>query len=135
MADISNIVEFSKEEGELIQYRVPRGKLLSGNPMQTLTHRFISPCGRFSCGTWESTAGHWEVEYDEEEYCEILSGTSVVRDRAGREKVFRAGDRFVIPCGFSGTWEVVESCRKIYVSHAPRADVSLESIASDDNAQ
>ena len=135
MAGISNIVEFSKEEGELIQYRVPSGKLLAGNPLQTLTHRFISPCGRFSCGTWESTAGHWEVEYDEEEYCEILSGMSVVHDRAGQKKVFRTGDRFVIPSGFSGTWEVVESCRKIYVSHAPRADVSPESVSSDDNVE
>lgn len=132
MADISNIVEFSREEGEVIQYRVPGGKLLSGNPLQTLTHRFISPCGRFSCGTWESTAGHWEVEYDEEEYCEILSGMSVVRDRAGREKVFSAGDRFVIPNGFSGTWEVVGSCRKVYVSHAPRATAAPEPISSDD---
>ncbi|HLD67170.1 MAG TPA: cupin domain-containing protein, partial [Pseudomonas sp.] len=25
------------------------------------------------------------------------------------------GDRFVIPAGFSGTWEVLEPCRKVYV--------------------
>lgn len=135
MAHISNIVEISEKEGERIQYRVPQAKLLSGDPLQTLTQQFTSPCGKFSCGTWESTAGHWQVEYDEEEYCEILSGMSVVRDRAGQEKVFRAGDRFVIPSGFSGTWEVVESCRKVYVAYVPRADALPESISSDNSAE
>ncbi len=33
----------------------------------------------------------------------------------GRAKTLRAGDRFVIPAGFKGTWEVLEACRKIYV--------------------
>jgi uncharacterized protein len=120
VADITHIVDMNNAQGELIQYRVPRGNLLSGNPVQTLKHGFISPCGRFSCGIWESTAGHWEVEYDEEEYCEILSGMSVVRDRNGGERTFRAGDRFVVPAGFSGTWEVVGSCRKVYVAYAAR---------------
>ena len=26
----------------------------------------------------------------------------------------RTGDRFVIPAGFSGTWEVIEPTRKVY---------------------
>jgi uncharacterized protein len=122
MMDVSNIIRLNNEPGELVQYRVPQGKLLAGNPVQTLKHGFISPCGRFSCGIWESTAGHWEVEFDEDEYCEILSGTSVVRDRAGQVSVFRAGDRFVVPSGFAGTWEVVDTCRKVYVSYARVAE-------------
>jgi uncharacterized cupin superfamily protein len=28
--------------------------------------------------------------------------------------VIAAGDTFVIPAGFVGTWEVLEDCRKIY---------------------
>ena len=33
----------------------------------------------------------------------------------------RAGDRFVIPAGFRGTWEVLETCRKIYVTFEQKA--------------
>ena len=40
---------------------------------------------------------------------------SVIRDAEGNGKTVRAGDRFVIPAGFSGTWEVLEDCRKVYV--------------------
>ena len=40
---------------------------------------------------------------------------SVIRDAEGNGKTVRAGDRFVIPAGFSGTWEVLETCRKVYV--------------------
>jgi uncharacterized protein len=61
------------------------------------------------------------VNYTEMEYCEILEGVSVIRDEAGNDKVLRAGDRFVIPSGFKGTWEVVEPCRKIYVAYEKAA--------------
>ena len=40
---------------------------------------------------------------------------SVIRDAQGNAKTLRSGDRFVIPAGFSGTWEVLETCRKVYV--------------------
>ncbi|MGU7784729.1 cupin domain-containing protein [Burkholderia sp. PU8-34] len=125
MTDITNLVDLIQDPAELIQSRVPRGLLLAGNPMQTLTRHYISPCGQFSCGIWECTPGRWTIEYDESEYCEMLSGVAIVRDRDGNERVLRAGDRFVIPPGFRGTWEVVEACRKIYASHAPQAGTSL----------
>ncbi|WP_414028394.1 cupin domain-containing protein, partial [Escherichia coli] len=30
-------------------------------------------------------------------------------------------DRFVIPAGFQGTWEVLEACRKVYVIFEAKA--------------
>ncbi|WP_179400725.1 cupin domain-containing protein [Burkholderia guangdongensis] len=123
MADITSIVDLNGRAATEREIRVPQALLLAGDPMQTLTHHYISPCGQFSCGIWESTPGHWTIEYDESEYCEMLSGVAIIRDTAGNEKVLRAGDRFVIPTGFRGTWEVVDACRKIYTSHAPKAAV------------
>jgi uncharacterized protein len=61
------------------------------------------------------------VNYTEMEYCEILKGVSVLRDEAGQQKTLSAGDRFVIPSGFKGTWEVVEPCQKIYVAYEKAA--------------
>jgi uncharacterized cupin superfamily protein len=45
-----------------------------------------------------------------------MSGLVVVRDEAGGERTFRAGDSFVMPAGFVGTWEVVETARKLYAT-------------------
>jgi uncharacterized protein len=117
MAGISDIVDIGVNQGERFEYRVAPEKLIAGDPLQTLTQCYASPCGQFSTGIWASAPGHWRVNYTEMEYCEILEGVSVIRDEAGGQKVLRAGDRFVIPSGFKGTWEVVEACRKIFVAY------------------
>jgi hypothetical protein len=48
-------------------------------------------------------------------YCHLLEGVSVITDAQDKAVTVSAGDRFVIPRGFVGTWEVVEPTRKIYV--------------------
>lgn len=65
--------------------------------------------------------GQWTINYTEHEYCEILQGVSVLRDAQGNGKTLRAGDRFVIPAGLKGTWEVLEPCRKVYVIFEAKA--------------
>jgi uncharacterized protein len=40
---------------------------------------------------------------------------------AGGRMSFGAGDAFLIPAGFTGTWEVVEDCSKIYAIFEPRS--------------
>ncbi len=59
-------------------------------------------------GLWHSEPGEWKVLYTEEEYCRMLEGVSVISDGAGMRMTVRAGDEFVIPAGFVGTWEVIE---------------------------
>jgi hypothetical protein len=59
------------------------------------------------------------VHYSEHEYCEILAGHSLLHDRSGQRRELRAGDRFVIPAGFEGSWEVLETTRKHYVIFEP----------------
>jgi len=63
---------------------------------------------------WSGQTRH-SIKRTEHEYCEILQGVSVLRDGEGNAKTLRVGDRFVIPAGLRGTWEVLEACRKIYV--------------------
>ena len=89
---------------------------LAGNPAQAVHTHFASPCGQLAAGVWEGACGQWTVNFTESEYCEILEGVSVIRDADGTAKTVRAGDRFLIPAGFKGTWEVVEPCKKIFVS-------------------
>lgn len=101
------------------RYLPDADKRLAGTPWQALTNAYSSPCGRFHSGIWEAEPGHWRVHYTEFEYCEILAGESLLHGDDGRRIPLRCGDRFVIPAGFRGSWEVVERCRKVYVIYEP----------------
>ncbi|WP_397450577.1 cupin domain-containing protein [Pseudomonas sp. NA-150] len=113
---IESIVDFSQESMEPERYLPAQDKILKGNPEQVIYQHYNSPCGQFGAGVWEGESGQWKVKFTEHEYCEIVQGVSVLRDGNGGAKTVRAGDRFVIPAGFEGTWEVLEHCRKIYVA-------------------
>jgi uncharacterized cupin superfamily protein len=95
-------------------YLVPE-KLIAGNPQQTVWQQYTDASGKFCAGQWQSEGGKWHVSYTEEEYCQLLQGISIVTDTTGHAVTLVAGDSFVIPAGFVGTWEVVETTRKIYV--------------------
>jgi len=113
--DIANIIDFAQALTPADRYRPAAEKILKGEPDQAVYNHYSSPCGQFAAGVWEGEVGQWTVNYTEHEYCEIVQGVSVLRDQDGEAKTLRAGDRFVIPAGFKGTWEVLEPCRKIYV--------------------
>jgi hypothetical protein len=75
--------------------------------------------GKLFAGVWESTPGKWRIVYDEWEYCSILSGISIVTPDGGAAVRLRAGDAFVLQPGFTGTWEVLETTRKLFVVRLP----------------
>jgi len=113
--NIASIIDFAQVLTEAERYRPAAENILKGEPDQAVYNHYSSPCGQFAAGVWEGEVGQWKVNYTEHEYCEIVQGVSVLRDDNGGAKTLRAGDRFVIPAGFTGTWEVLEPCRKIYV--------------------
>lgn len=97
------------------QQEVPAaGRLLAGEPKFTSWNVEESEGGLLA-GVWEATPGKWRVEYDEWEFCHILSGVSVLTEDGGEARMLKAGDSFIIRPGFRGTWEVVETTRKEYV--------------------
>ncbi len=83
---------------------------------RTTTHEWYrSPDERFTTGFWASQPSRDEVNYTEDEFCQILEGVVHLTDAAGHTEIYRAGDSFVIPRGFTGIWETVEAVRKFYV--------------------
>ena len=109
------IVKFSPATTLAKEYYLAPEKLIVGNPKQSLWETYTDPSGQFFTGTWQSEPGKWRIHYTEEEFCQILEGVSVLTDAQGLEVVVSAGESFVIPRGFAGTWEVRETTRKIYV--------------------
>ena len=45
----------------------------------------------------------------------MLTGLSTITDETGAVLTVKAGDEFVIPAGFVGTWEVLEPTTKRFV--------------------
>ena len=101
------------------EYFLPAERLLEGNPKQTVWMHYSDGAGKFMAGIWHSERGRWRILYTEEEYCQLLEGVSVITDQAGVAVTVRAGEEFVIPSGFVGTWEVVEPTRKRFVIYEP----------------
>jgi uncharacterized cupin superfamily protein len=102
-------------------YHLPAEKLIRGNPKQTVWSHYTDASGQFSVGLWRSEPGAWRVRYTEEEYCRMLEGKSILTSEAGAVLTLVAGDEFVVPRGFVGTWEVVETTTKRFVIYEKQA--------------
>jgi uncharacterized cupin superfamily protein len=89
-------------------------RLLAGQPRQTVSNYFSDATGQFHSGRWSSTPGKWRIKYSESEFCCLTRGRVVLENQAGERWEFAAGQAFVVPSGFEGTWEVIEDCTKFY---------------------
>jgi uncharacterized cupin superfamily protein len=90
-------------------------RVVEGDPHHVTQLRFESPDGALIAGTWTSTPGKWRVFTDRDEFCTILSGHVRLIDENGAASIFKAGDAFMIPNGFRGYWDVVETTTKHFV--------------------
>ena len=113
--NIDSIINFSTNQAHVENFKPEQEKILSGEPLQQVENHYSSPCKQFDAGVWNGDKGAWNVSYTEHEYCEILDGSSIITDSKGRSMQVNQGDKFVIPAGFNGTWEVLDTCKKIYV--------------------
>lgn len=114
MSTMFPLLKLNDREAELEEYYLDSEKLISGNPRQSVWNHYTDPTGKYFSGFWQSEVGKWRISYTEEETCYLLEGVSIVSDEDGNATTLRAGDSFVIPKGFVGTWEVVEPSRKLY---------------------
>lgn len=93
---------------------VAADRLLGGKPITRVSNYFSDPTQQFHAGRWSATRGKWRVSYTENELCVMTAGKVVIESASGERSTFITGDAFVVPAGFSGTWEVLEDCSKIY---------------------
>jgi uncharacterized cupin superfamily protein len=90
-------------------------RVVDGDPHHTTQMRFASPDGTLIAGTWTSTPGKWRAFADRDEFCVLLEGHIRLIAEDGTAQEFRAGDSFLIPNGFSGFWDVLETTTKHFV--------------------
>lgn len=99
----------------------PAERLIAGTPELQVSNYFTDTSQQFFAGRWAATRGKWRVRYTENELCVMTAGKVVIESSSGERMSFAAGDAFVIPAGFTGTWEVIEDCTKIYAIFEARS--------------
>lgn len=98
---------------------VAADRLVAGQPLQAVGNAYSTQDDRFHCGVWEGGVGAWRVQYTEHEFCHLLSGRVRLRGDDGTDVLLEAGQSFVVPAGFTGLWEVLETARKLYAIYEP----------------
>ena len=86
----------------------------SGDPqlgMQTL-----HPEASGNTGIWECQPGGWPVlDRPDTEFTYIISGRAKLTDEAtGIVTEITGGDLVILPPGWTGRWDVIETVRKVY---------------------
>ncbi|MEE1922635.1 cupin domain-containing protein [Pseudomonas sp. 148P] len=76
----------------------------------------LAPTATGNLGVWECQPGGWPViNRPDTEFTFILSGRALLTDDASGEVVeVGAGDLIILPPGWSGRWDVLETVRKVY---------------------
>ena len=112
-----SVINFATNDGTPGQRRLADlpDRVVEGDPHHETISHFSSPDGSVLAGTWTSTPGKWHAFSDRDEFCYIISGHCQLISDAGEVQDFRTGDAFLIPNGFSGYWNVVETTTKHYV--------------------
>ena len=122
MADLI-VMRSAGQSAPAVETGTPRPETLLAGACKTRTwNHFTGEHDRLYCGIWESTPGKVKVDYREWEFCHFISGKAVLTNEAGKRWTLKAGDAFIIPAGFKGTWETVEKVRKHYVILMPEAE-------------
>ncbi len=74
---------------------------------------FTDPSGVFTAGVWACDAGTLQiVNLAIDEACYLIEGSVRITDHHGNSDIYRAGEAFLLPRGFSGTWHMPEPIKK-----------------------
>ncbi len=90
------------------------------SPMLRRGHQsFVSGDGKLFIGVWEAKAGEivHPDPYPKSEFMYVLSGKFVLVDPQGNREECGEGEGMVMPKGWTGTFEVPEHVRKIWVAY------------------
>jgi uncharacterized cupin superfamily protein len=120
MTDIIVMKTTGKSAPEVEKGQTEADKLIKGESKTRTWNHYLGEEGRLYCGIWESTPGKVKVDYTEWEFCHFIAGKAILTNEQGRRWTLKAGDGFIIPPGFKGTWETVEKVRKHYVILMPK---------------
>jgi len=91
----------------------PRVGADKGEPM--MSGRIHYEADGIQIGVWECTPGGWAiVERPDTETVRLVAGRARLSNADGSSVDLGPGDLLVLPKGWSGRWDVIETVRKVY---------------------
>jgi uncharacterized protein len=94
----------------------PRAGADSGEPMTSGRVLQAGADGLPLVGIWECTPGGWSIENrPDTETVMLLKGRARLTDADGSSTELGPGEGIVLPRGWSGRWDILETTRKFYV--------------------
>ncbi len=113
------VIDFAAQPASIAKRRLADlpDRVVDGDPHHETKIFFESPDGAaLLAGTWTSTPGKWRAFTDRDEFCYIVSGhVQLIDEATGKAQTFKGGDSFLIPNGFAGFWNVIETTTKHFV--------------------
>ena len=97
----------------------PRGfTVVSGDPKcSTWRYYALQDGPAFTAsGIWTCTVGTFAFAFQHWEFLRVLDGMVRITPEGGSPLTLKAGDALVMEPGFRGTWEVVETMSKHFVT-------------------
>jgi uncharacterized cupin superfamily protein len=92
----------------------------AGTPLERSRELYRSSDGRLAVAvSWTDPLSLECRAAPMDEFVYLLDGEVEIAGVTGGRQVFRPGDAFVVPHGFSGQWRQRSSVRKVVVSYAP----------------
>jgi len=93
----------------------PRVGADSGAPM--LSGRVIYQADGVEVGIWRCTPGGWSItDRQDTESVLVIAGRARITDASGDSSEITAGSALVLPKGWSGRWDIIETVVKHYVT-------------------
>lgn len=93
-------------------------RLEQGNPLRQTWNRVDAalPPGRLYAGVWRCEPGRWRIAMGpaEHELFTVLAGRCRIHAPDGRFVEAGPGEAIVLPAGFEGSFEVIETLTKTY---------------------
>ena len=87
----------------------------TGPEMATSGYTLWKGEGDQEVGIWECTPGPSRWLLETHEFIQVVAGAMTCRTDDGETVELVAGDTAVFPKGWSGTWDIEETLRKVYV--------------------
>ena len=107
----------------------PERMLVSGIESHRFDNLFT---GQMVVSIYEADDGMVKIiDYPFDEFVHVLNGRAILTAEGAEPQTFETGDSFVVPKGFTGTWEMQENFRELIVIEKNANEAGLEKLFAE----
>lgn len=120
MPDLTPYIAAAREID--LSNKTPKPNIIHGDPMEAIHEIHRDEDGKVLIGVWECTPGSYhsaKVGYSE--LMVILGGHATITPTGGEPLDLRDGSAIVTPDGWTGTWDVHDTIRKVFLLWGEKA--------------